>query len=354
MRTGIANLPLHGGKAPAWLFSRMTKLAREIIILYISEFNSISFIEKISDPFWFQALGCVLGFDWHSSGVTTTVCGAIKEAVKGLELDLNLFIKGGKGATSRKTPSEIENSAKFIKADPKNLIYASRMSAKVDSSCIQDGFQIYAHTFLYTKEGLWATVQQGMNEQTSYARRYHWLGKNVEDFVTEPHSAICCDSKKDCLNMVAKESEKAKEQSAIISREKPEKIITELGNISKLKLPRHHEIRISEINPKNLHKILTKTYEEKPVDFENLVATPGVGPKTIRSLALVSELIYGAKPSFADPARFSFAHGGKDGHPYPVDKENYDRSIYVLREILNKAKVDRTEKVKAFKRLARF
>ncbi|MBU6391940.1 MAG: DUF763 domain-containing protein, partial [Planctomycetes bacterium] len=200
MKTGIVHLPLHGGKAPSWLFQRMKRLAREITIAIVSEYGSHEILRRLSDPFWFQALGCVLGFDWHSSGVTTTTCGALKEGIKGLEKELGLFIAGGKGGTSRKTPSEVLNAGSQLSCDPEKLVYASRMSAKVDSSAVQDGYQLYHHSFIFTRSGDWAVVQQGMNDANKYARRYHWLGSKVTNFVVEPHSAICCDSKGNALN----------------------------------------------------------------------------------------------------------------------------------------------------------
>ena len=209
-RTGIANLPLHYGKVPPWLFDRMVKLAREITIAIITDFGAEEMLKRLSHPFWFQAFGCILGYDWHSSGVTTTLCGALKEAVRGLEKDLGLFVAGGKGKTSRRTPSEIESWGNLISLNPAPLVYASRMSAKVDSSAIQDGYQLYHHTFLFTNRGSWAVVQQGMNEATRYARRYHWLGETVANFVNEPHSAILSETRGRALNLTAGESEPAR------------------------------------------------------------------------------------------------------------------------------------------------
>ncbi|MDO8886710.1 DUF763 domain-containing protein [Candidatus Oleimmundimicrobium sp.] len=354
MRTGIANLPLHGGKAPRWLFSRMTKLAREIAIVIVTEFGPEEMLRKLSDPFWFQAFGCVLGFDWHSSGVTTTTCGALKEGIKDIGPDLGLFVAGGKGATSRKTPSEIEKTEGFLAIDPKILISTSKITAKVDNNALQDGYQLYHHCFIFTKEGSWAVVQQGMNEVNLYARRYHWLGEKVNDFVNEPHSAICCDKKNPSLNLVAKESEEAREVTASLSREKPETLVKELKRIKTLELPARHSVKVGDINPDRIEKIFLKTYERQPEDFKTLLAMPGVGPKTIRALSLISELVYGVKPSFKDPVRYSFAHGGKDGHPYPVDRTTYDKSIEILRTAVSHAKVGREEKLQAFRRLGNY
>ena len=351
MRTGIAHLPLHGGKAPSWLFQRMKRLGREIIIAIVSEYGPQEILKRLSDPFWFQALGCVLGFDWHSSGVTTTTCGALKEGIKGLEKELGLYIAGGKGGTSRKTPSEIISAGDQLSSDPEKLVYASRMSAKVDSSAVQDGYQLYHHSFVFTKCGDWAVVQQGMNDVNKYARRYHWLGSKVTNFVVEPHQAICCDSKGNTLNMVAVESEEARQTTVMLSQIKPDALVGEIKKMQTLHLPSHHHVDVHDIHPDRLYKIFTKTYESVPNDFETLLGIEGVGPKTIRALALISELVYGKAPSFNDPARYSFAHGGKDNHPYPVDKETYDRSIEIIRKALKQAKVGNSEKMDAIKRL---
>lgn len=356
MKTGIANLPLHYGKAPAWLFGRMKKLAREITLIILEEHGHDIFLNKISDPFWFQAFGSVLGFDWHSSGLTTTVCGALKEGLKDVSHEIGLFVCGGKGATSRKTPQEIEDIGyrTGIDIDSKNLIYASRMSAKVDSTALQDGYQLYQHSFIFTKKGSWAVVQQGMNESSGWARRYHWIGNEFSDFVNEPHKAICCDNKHIVLNMVAEESKDCRSVCALLSREKPDKTVKEFENIKRLTLPKSHPVSLADIRKENFKKILEKTYEKKPENFEALIATQGVGPKTVRALSLISEIIYGKPASFRDPVRFSFAHGGKDGFPYPVNREQYDLSIEVLKNALNHAKIGNTEKIKAFKRLVEF
>jgi hypothetical protein len=357
MRTGTANLPLHGGKAPAWLFSRMTKLSREIVSLMVMEFGTLEVLTKLSDPYWFQAFGCVLGFDWHSSGVTTTVCGAVKEGLKGLESELGLFVAGGKGAVSRKTPDEIllHSERNSLAVDPSSLVYASRMSAKVDNTAVQDGYQLYHHAFLFDKSGNWAVVQQGMNENNHWARRYHWLSFGVTDFVREPHSAVCSDSRGQLvLNMVAGEAEDSRRTTALLASETPEKIGRELARMQELTLAPHHAVLISDLNPKSVSKILLKAYERKPESFKDLLEIQGVGPKTVRALAMVAELVYGSTACTRDPAKFSFAHGGKDGYPYPVDRENYDRSISVVKTAVEKARVGEKEKVDALRRLGRF
>jgi hypothetical protein len=351
-RTGIANLPLHYGKVPPWLFGRMSQLAREITIVIVGEFGAEEMLRRLSDPFWFQALGCVLGYDWHSSGVTTTVCGALKEGLRGLEKELGLFVAGGKGRTSRKTPAEIEGFGHLLKVNPSPLVYASRMSAKVDSAALQDGYQLYHHTFFFTKDGSWAVVQQGMNEVNRYARRYHWLGEKVTDFVCEPQSAICSQGRGEALNLVASESAPARNIIAHVAvEEKPEKIVAQLNKLKTLTLPRRAYLSLSDIHPDRLSKIFLSTYERKPQDFESLLGLEGVGAKTLRALSLISELIYDTPVSLRDPASYSFAHGGKDGYPYPVDRKTYDSSIQFLAQALDKAKIGDKEKLEAFKRL---
>jgi len=353
-RTGIANLPLHYGKVPPWLFDRMVKLAREITIAIITDFGAEEMLRRLSHPYWFQAFGCILGYDWHSSGVTTTLCGALKEGIKGLEKDLGLFIAGGKGKTSRKTPSEIELWGDSISLDPNPLIYASRMSAKVDSSAIQDGYQLYHHAFVFTGSGSWAVIQQGMNEATRYARRYHWLGEAVSNFVNEPHSAILSEARGQALNLVASESNPARTTiTDIATNEKPENLLTNLKKLKTLDLPPHHPIGVHDLHPDSIKKILISTYERQPQDFEQLLGLKGVGAKTIRALSLISELVYGVAPSYRDPARYSFAHGGKDGIPYPVDRKTYDQSIELLRKAINKTKLGIREKREAMGRLSR-
>src|SRR3972149_10304571 len=351
-RTGIANLPLHYGKVPAWLFGRMCQLAREIATVTVTEFGTKEMLHRLSDPFWFQAFGCVLGYDWHSSGVTTTVCGALKEGIRGLEKELGLFVAGGKGRTSRKTPAEIENAGHLLKGNPSSLVYASRMSAKVDNSALQDGYQLYHHTFFFTKDGSWAVVQQGMNETNRYARRYHWLGEKVSDFVCEPETAICSQARGEALNLVASESAKARKVIAqVAAEERPNKLIGQLNKLKTLNLPQRPHISLEDIHPNRLGKIFLTAYEHKPQNFESLLALEGVGPKALRALSLISELVYDTPVSLRDPASYSFAHGGKDGHPYPVDRKTYDNSIQFLAQAVEKAKIGDKEKLEAFRRL---
>ncbi len=358
MRTGIANLPLHSGKAPRWLFERMTLLARGIITAIVKDFGPSEVLRRLSDPYWFQALGCVLGFDWHSSGITTTLCGAIKEGIKGLERELGLFVAGGKGGRSLKTPDEIRSRERFLSVDPDILIRVSRLSAKVDSAGLQDGYDLYHHCLFFTSDGRWAVVQQGMNKLTRYARRYHWLGEGNSpltadrSFICEPHNAVCCNSTGRVLNMVASDSGGARTTVTELSWERPDKLIKDIKRIKTLNLPRRHHTTMDDINPERLYRIFLTTYERRPKDFEVLIGMEGIGPKTIRALALISELIYGVKPSVRDPVRFCFAHGGKDGHPYPVDRKTYDESIEFLRRAVNEARIGITLKKEALRRLS--
>jgi hypothetical protein len=332
----------------------MVKLAREISLHIVAEFGPEEMLRRLSDPFWFQAFGCVLGFDWHSSGVTTTVTGALKEGVRGLERDVGFFAGGGKGAASRQTPSQIVAFCDANSIDARPLVYASRMSAKVDSAAVQDGYQLYHHAFFFTRSGAWCVVQQGMNDANGMARRYHWLDAAVRSYVNEPHAAVCAERQAPTLNLVAAESEGARQGSAELARQKPQVVISALRGLPVLEMPPRHSVAVADVNPRYLEKILLTTYERAPEDFERLLGMPGVGARTLRALALVSEIIYGTPASTRDPARFSFAHGGKDGFPYPVNTGTYDETIEVLRAAVSKAGIDRSERVAALKRLVRF
>jgi uncharacterized protein len=347
MRTGIANLPLHYGSAPRWLFERMKKLASQITQIIVWDYGPEEFLLRLSDPFWFQAFGCVLGFDWHSSGVTTTAGGALKEGLKGLEKSLGIVVAGGKGATSRKTPQHIQTWGEKLKLPSETisqLIYASKMSAKVDNTAVQDGFQLYHHNFIFTKSGLWAVVQQGMNPTLKSARRYHWLASSLTDFVEEPHAGIITEKKTITLDLTAKESRETRQISVELIKDNFSQLIQDTKLLSQenwtevLNLPEDHPIYPEHFDGKRLEKILHRIKEKEPEDFERLLGIQGVGPKTILALSLISELIYGTKPSWNDPARYSFAHGGKDGYPYPVQKETYDQSIQILKKPWKKRK----------------
>jgi hypothetical protein len=362
----------------------MVQLSREIVIYLASEYGTREVLRRLSDPFWFQAFGCVLGFDWHSSGVTTTVCGAVKEGIKPIDRDLGFFAAGGKGRVSRKTPSQIVDVCERIGRDPQPLVYASKTAAKVDSAAVQDGYQLYHHVFFYTTAGEWCVVQQGMNDANRMARRYHWLSEGIASFVDEPHQAICCDARAATLNLVAHENEAVREKSAELASQRPEVVLKALAafattapvpstagpaaakrrstsharesaQLPLLEMPRRHElVPALDVAGPYLEKILLRTYERAPEDFESLLGIEGVGPKTLRALALASELVHGTPATLRDPARFAFAHGGKDGIPFPVDRITYDRTIEILHKAINRSAVDRSEKVKAFQRLATF
>jgi uncharacterized protein len=373
--TGFAHLPLHPGRAPAWLFSRMTRLAREVAIHVVADQGPSELLRRLSDPFWFQAFGCVLGFDWHSSGVTTTVTGALKEGLKGLERELGVFAQGGKGATSRKTPAEITARCDRLSIDPQPLVYASRTAAKVDSAAVQDGYQLYHHAFFFTANRDWCVVQQGMSDRTRMARRYHWLSASLTSFVNEPHEAICSDARGDTLNLVSAEHEPLRDRTVDLTRDpravmevvrrhtKPGVLSARLpfeaaditpGFMSSLDMPSRHQLLLQDMDPRRLHTTLLSTYERAPENFETLLGLAGVGARTLRALALVSEVMYGTPASTRDPARFAFAHGGKDGIPFPVDRATYDRTIDILHAAMSRAHVDRSDKIDALKRLSRF
>lgn len=332
----------------------MRQLAPAIAEVIILEHGRSTFLQRLSDPYWFQAFGCVLGFDWHSSGVTTTVCGALKEGLALRSSDLGIFVAGGKGKVSRRTPSELMSFGERLGMDGARLAYNSRMTAKIDSAAVQDGFGIYHHSFFLTAEGEWAVVQQGMRDNDATARRYHWLGSQVKDFVNEPHAAIASDARSQTvLNMVATESSPARTASTEFARQEPRVIDREIARVITMALPSRHWVDIKrDVNPAHLRKVLIATYEASPQNFEQLLAVPGVGPKAVRALALVADVVYGSPASMRDPARFSFAHGGKDGHPYPVNRAVYDHSVEWLRETVNKARIGHSDRLSALKRLA--
>ncbi len=354
MRTGIARLPLHGGKAPRWLFARMTRLAREIACHLAAEYGPREILLRLADPFWFQAFGCVLGFDWHSSGVTTTACGALKEGIRGLEADLGLHAAGGKGAASRRTPAQITRACEGLGRDPAPLVRASRLTARVDNTALQDGYRLYHHSFFFTRDGHWSVVQQGMNDGDGMARRYHWTSEGLDSFVVEPHAAICCDRRRPGLNLVDRESEAAREAITTITREPDTEVARTIAALPSLNMPRHHLLDARDIRPAQLYKVLERTWEHPPRDFQALLGTPGLGPKSLRALALVAELVYGSRAASRDPAAYAFAHGGKDGTPYPVDRERYDQTVETFHDALRRARLGRTEKLDALRRLGRW
>lgn len=353
-RSGTANLPLHGGRAPRWLFERMERLAPAIVEAIVVEHGPAEVLGRLSDPHWFQAFGCVLGFDWHSSGVTTTVCGALRSGLAGREAETGIWVAGGKGRASRRTPADLMGIAGRVGLDGEALVYNSRMSAKVDSAAVQDGFGLYHHSFFVTTAGEWAVVQQGMRPGDSTARRYHWLGSRVTDRVREPHAAIATErAGGPVLDLTAAQSDAARDAVATLAREDPDRIAREVDRLTVLEMPRNHAVDIRrDINPRHLKKIMLSTYEAAPEGFEQVLSVPGVGAKGVRALVLLAELLYGTSASTRDPARFSFAHGGKDGHPFPVDRATYDGTVRYLRTALDRARIGRTDRVHALKRLA--
>ncbi len=353
-RSGAADLPLHGGKAPRWLFEKMVLLSRAILEYMALEFGVEEILSRLSDPFWFQALGCVLGFDWHSSGLTTTTTGALKEALKGLDREIGLFIAGGKGRTSRKTPDEVLQTGKWLDIDPEILVRASKLTAKVDSAVVQDGFNLYHHTIFYSRDGKWAVIQQGMNDALKQARRYHWQSENLKSFVDQPHTGIASDVKLPTLDLTNKPNEFVRTGVVeLLKNTTPLEIEKELLKIRYLELPARHPVTFEDVNPKRLQKVFLKLYENPPQDFTELISTKGAGAKTLRALALTTELIYGRPLDFTDPARFSFAHGGKDGYPYPVDLKVYSATIAAFEKAIKKSKLGENDKVKALRRLYR-
>lgn len=345
-----ADLPLHYGKVPLWLSQRMKLLGGAIIESIVLEYGKECVLQKLADPFWFQALGCVLGMDWHSSGITTSVMGALKGAVNPKFNELGIYICGGKGKYSTQTPSELIALGNRSGLNGNQLVHFSKLSAKVDNTAIQDGFQLYLHNFIVTDTGEWVVIQQGMNDQTGMARRYHWYSRKVQSFLESPHSFIYGQNQGAILNLTDKEAGKTKSGIMDIVLEDPARMFPEIQKIS---MPAHHDMRSTNVNLKRLGSILALAHEKELRDFESLLMLEGVGPRTLQSLALVSEVIHGTPTRFSDPARFSFAHGGKDGHPFPVPTKVYDETIGILENAVQKAKVGNSDKQQAIKNLTR-
>lgn len=350
-RSGTADLPLHGGRVPSWLAERMTRLGTAISESVLYHYGPSELLTRLSDPFWFQALGSVMGMDWHSSGVTTSVMGALKRGLNPRARELGIYICGGRGRHSRKTPDELRAVAERTGADGEALVRASRLAARIDNNAIGDGFQLYLHGFILSRSGEWAIVQQGMNQATALARRYHWHSATVRDFVSEPHTAIVGEPQGTIMNLVDRQAQPAQAALLQIVRERPENT---LADARKLELPRHHDVRVADVDLRRLGAVLALAYEREFRDFASLLLLEKLGPRTLQSLALVAEVVHGAPSRFSDPARFSFAHGGKDGHPFPVPLKTYDRSISVLRAALDRAKLGEPDKMDGFRRLERF
>jgi uncharacterized protein len=347
-RSGAADLPLHYGAVPRWLAERMARLGLAITESVITEYGQQEILRRLSDPFWFQSFGAVMGMDWHSSGITTSVMGALKKAINPLSKELGIYICGGKGRFSKDTPAELLRIAEKTGLNGDELVRCSKLSAKVDNTAIQDGFQLYTHNFILSNTGQWTVVQQGMHTADKTARRYHWHSDNLESFVEEPHTGICGLNQGEILNLTDAHAGGTRKEILNIAHEAPQKI---LKDFTKLIMPSHHEVQEKDVNLKRLGSVLWLTHDQQPADFEELLLLKGVGPRTLQSLALVSEVIHGTPSRFRDPARFSFAHGGKDGHPFPVPTKVYDETINVLQNAVEKAKIGVTEKKEAIKKL---
>ena len=350
-RSGTADLPLHGGRVPAWLAERMTKIGTALTEAVLYHYGAPELLSRLSDPFWFQALGCVMGMDWHSSGITTSVLGALQRGLNPRADELGIYLCGGRGRHSRRTPDELRAIGDKTGLDGEALARTSRLTAKIDNTAIQDGFQLYLHTFVLSAAGDWAVVQQGMNDATGLARRYHWHSAAVRDFTSAPHTAIVGEPQGEILNLVDAEAKPAQGALVEIAGRAPD---TNLAAFRKLVMPRHHDVRARDVDLKRLGAVLAVAYGRGLHDFASLLLTENLGPRTLQSLALMAEVVHGTPTRFSDPARFSFAHGGKDGHPFPVPLKTYDESIAVLRRALDRARVGDRDKLEGFARLDRF
>jgi hypothetical protein len=349
-RSGTADLPLHGGRVPPWLATRMAELGSAIAENIVLSYGTSELLTRLSDPFWFQAFGCVMGMDWHSSGITTSVMGALKRGLNPRFSDLGITVCGGRGRHSIHTPDELRSFGMKTGLDGDLLARTSRLTARVDNNAVDDGFQLYLHSFVITQSGEWAVVQQGMNPANKTARRYHWHSATVRDFVSDPHTAIVGKSQGTILNLADSRALTARETILSIAKEPTER---SLQQGRRLVMPAHHDIRAKDIDLKRLGAVLAVAHEQELRDFASLLLVEGLGPRTLQSLALIAEVVHGAPSRFSDPARFSFAHGGKDGHPFPVPLKTYDESLAILRRSLADARLGDTTKIDAFKRLDR-
>ncbi len=349
-RSGSATLPLHYGKVPPWLYERMSALGLSIVEVILQDYGKAEVLRRLSDPLWFQSFGAVMGMDWHSSGITTSVMGALKRSINPIAKDLGIYICGGKGKYSKETPNELLLIADKTGLNANTLVRASKLTAKVDNTAIQDGYQLYLHNFILSDEGGWAVVQQGLNEVDGTARRYHWHSENLTSFVDDPHTAIEGVNRGQILNLTSTEAQANRTGILDISHTNSEKIMQDFANLI---LPQHHEVTAKDVDLKRLGALLYITRELQPQNFEDLLLLKGVGPRTMQSLALVSEVIHGAPSRFSDPARFSFAHGGKDGHPFPVPLHTYDETISILQKGIEKSKIGNSDKLKTVEKLHR-
>jgi hypothetical protein len=350
-RSGVADLPLHSGRVPHWLADRMTTLGSGIAEAIVQRYGRSEFLTRLSDPFWFQAFGSVMGMDWHSSGITTSVLGALKRGLQKRSEELGIYICGGRGRHSRNTPHELRTLADRTGLDGEALVRTSRLTARVDNNAIADGFQIYLHSFIVTGDGEWAVVQQGLNDATGLARRYHWHSATVRDFVSEPHSGIVGENQGAIMNLVDHQAKPAQSALLGMAHEHPE---TTLKEVRRLVVPARHSVHASDVDLKRLGGVLAVAYERDLHDFAELLLLEKLGPRTLQTMAMVAEVIHGAPTRFSDPARFSFAHGGKDRHPFPVPLKTYDETIALLESSLAAARVNDSEKSGAFERLHRF
>ncbi|GMN07812.1 DUF763 domain-containing protein [Croceitalea sp. MTPC5] len=347
-RSGTADLTLHGGHVPPWLLNRMKALSLPMVEAIILEHGKEGFIERMANPFWFQSFGTVIGMDWNSSGVTTTVMNVLKQVINPVSKQLGLYVCGGKGKHSLKTPQELQQVGMKTGLDGNYLAHCSKLSAKVDNTALQDGFQLYIHNFMVSDTGAWTVVQQGMNGKNGKARRYHWHSGKITDFVKEPHTAICGENQGKILNLVHGDAQNTQSAILKIAKENPDKVIKELPH---LLVPSHHNIRASDVDFKRLGSILWLAHENETEKFEELLLLKGLGPRTLQSLALVSEVIHGTPSRFSDPARFAFAHGGKDATPFPVPTKVYDDTISTMQTAVENAKIGRSDKMAAIKKL---
>ena len=348
MKSGTADLPLHNGTVPHWLARRMARLGREVVRILVEEQGTDAFLARLSDPFWFQSLGCVMGMDWHSSGITTSVMGALKKGLNPLSNELGIFVCGGRGRHSRKTPDEIMDVSAAEGLNGDELVRSSRLSAKVDNTCLQDGFQIYLHNFVVTRDGHWAVVQQGMNSESGMARRYHWHSPKLKSFVLDPQAAVSGRNQGSLINLSDGRSDPAHKAILDFSRQTRS---VQTGELRQLLMPSRHDVRPEDVNPERLGAVLAAAGESGVNDFSDMLLINGLGPRTLRSLALVSEVIYGEPCRFEDPARFAFAHGGKDGHPFPVPLKVYDETLQYLERSVKRSRVEESEKRESLKKL---
>ena len=349
MKRGTADLPLHYGTVPPWLAQRMSSLGGAIAEAIVIEYGRPELLRRLSDPFWFQSLGCVLGMDWHSSGITTSVMNALRKAINCRSEELGVYICGGRGKFSRETPNQLLEVADKNGLNGKEMVKCSKLAAKVDNTAVQDGFQLYLHTFVVTKEGDWTVIQQGMNPNERMARRYHWLSSSLRSFMEEPHTSVCGRNQGLILNLTDKLAAPTKEGIVELTKETPDKLMREVSII----LPNHHEVKAEDVNLKRLGAALLLAHETNVTDMESLLLLEGVGPRTLQSLTLVSEVIHGTPSRFSDPARFSFAHGGKDGHPFPVPTSVYDETVEVFDKAIRQARLGNKEKSDALKNLSK-